>query len=97
MENGKQPVFAQSENWQCDLEKHIQDPKKYGSPSFEGIGLTKREYFAGLAMQGLLSNSEFIKRGSFDFKSSGTKEKVSSIATNISDALLAELEKTKEE
>jgi hypothetical protein len=60
-------------------------------------GLTKREYFAGLAMQGLLSNSEFIKGGSFDFKSRGTEERVSSIATNISDALLAELERTKEE
>jgi len=69
-------------------------------PAFTGIvneahqeGLTKREYFAGLAMQGLLSNSEFIKGGSFDFKSSRTVERVSSIATNISDALLAELEK----
>ena len=58
-------------------------------------GLTKREYFAGLAMQGLLSNSEFIKGGSFDFKSRGTEERVSSIASNISDALLAELGKQK--
>ncbi len=59
------------------------------------LGLTKREYFAGLAMQGLLSNSEFIKGGSFDFKSRGTEERVSSIASNISDALLAELGKQK--
>ena len=60
-------------------------------------GLTKREYFAGLAMQGLLSNSEFIKGGSFDFKSRGTEKRVSSIALNISDALLAELEGTKQQ
>ena len=78
MENGKKPAFY--------------NPNSYSMQGDDGIGLTKREYFAGLAMQGLLSNSEFIKGGSFDFK--GTVERVSSIATNISDALLAELDKT---
>jgi hypothetical protein len=63
----------------------------------DGIGLTKREYFAGLAMQGLLSNPELIKAGSFDFISKGTEKRISQIATNISDALLAELDKTKTE
>ena len=85
MENGKKPAFplGQAENfrWSDGVD----------------LGLTKREYFAGLAMQGLLSNSEFIKGGSFDFKSRGTEERVSSIATNISDALLAELDKSKTE
>ena len=57
------------------------------------IGLTKREYFAGLAMQGLMSNPNFIKPGSFDFKSSGTKERVSSISIKIADELLTQLEK----
>ncbi len=28
----------------------------------EIIGLTKREYFAGLAMQGMLANPQFIER-----------------------------------
>jgi hypothetical protein len=86
MENGKKPAFAQSENWQCDLEKHIQDPKKYGSPSFEGIGLTKREYFAGLAMQGYLN-----ERHSLDNKT------LAEWSVKMADALLAELEKTKKE
>ena len=58
------------------------------------LGLTKREYFAGLSMQGLLSNPELIKSGSFDFISKGTEKRISQIATSISDALLAELEKT---
>lgn len=30
-----------------------------GYPSTTHLGLTKREYFAGLAMQGLLANSAF--------------------------------------
>jgi hypothetical protein len=65
------------------------------SKSFLQKGLTKREYFAGLAMQGLLSNPELIKAGSFDFISKGTEKRISQIATNISDDLLAELDKTK--
>jgi hypothetical protein len=92
MENGKKAAFSK---------EGIFDPNYLGHGSSDGFrskpqtGLSKREYFAGLAMQGLLSNSEFIKGGSFDFK--GTVERVSSIATNISDALLAELDKPKSE
>ncbi len=55
-------------------------------------GLTKREHFAGLAMQGLMSNSEFIKGGSFDFESRKTAERVSRIATKVADELLKQLE-----
>ena len=92
MENGKQPAFAQSENWQCDLEKHIQDPKKYGSPSFEGIGLTKREYFAGLAMQGLLTRVPKRHDSETDLGLQEMKRIVDE-SVIISDALLAELDK----
>lgn len=80
MENGKKPAFY--------------NPNSYFMQGDDGIGLTKREYFAGLSMQGLLSNSEFIKAGSFDFISKGTEKRISQIATSISDALIAELEKT---
>jgi len=68
-----------------------------GNPSITHLGLTKREYFAAMAMQGLLSNPEFIKGGSFDFKSRGTEEKLSSISTQLADELLKKLDKSKSE
>lgn len=46
------------------------------------MGLTKREYFAGLAMQGLLADSE-VNAGS---------ELVAIVAIEYADALLAALE-----
>jgi hypothetical protein len=49
-------------------------------------GLTKREHFAGLAMQGLLSNSGLrLTNGEFIGK-----------AVTCADALLAELDRTKQ-
>lgn len=48
-------------------------------------GLTKREHFAGLAMQGLLA----------DFQVDGTHKEISNVAIKMADALLAELENTK--
>ena len=47
------------------------------------FGLTKREYFAGLAMQGLLSNPERI----------GTADKYAEISIEFADELLKQLEK----
>jgi hypothetical protein len=63
-------------------------------PAFTGIvneayqaGLTKREYFAGLAMQGILaSNTEGLAIGRIDIK--GYAE----MSIMAADALLAELE-----
>lgn len=54
-----------------------------GSPSVTHLGLTKREYFAGLAMQGLLSNSERI----------GTADRYAEISIEFADELLKQLEK----
>ncbi len=55
-------------------------------------GLTKREYFAGLAMQGLLANpSVKWPGGRFSLSIGATV----SDAANIADALIAELEKQK--
>jgi hypothetical protein len=48
-------------------------------------GLTKREYFAGLAMIGLYSMKDAI---------CWTEEDIAKMAVKQSDALLAELEKT---
>jgi hypothetical protein len=47
-------------------------------------GLTKREYFAGLAMQGLLSNPAQIDTTNFEW--------IARHAKGYADALLAELE-----
>ena len=52
-------------------------------PAFVGHGLTKREYFAALAMQGMLSN------GTFEMVNKEITEK----AIAISDALIEELNK----
>ncbi len=83
MENGKRPINARTA-----FNSHgaiTSDFEEYN-------GLTKREYFAGLAMQGLMSNPEFIRGGSFDFESRKTAEKVSSISIKVSDERLKQLE-----
>ncbi len=73
MKNGKQGAFA------C-----VDSQKQYLQE-----GLTKREYFAGLAMQGWIAcQSESFR---------GEANSVASKAVEYADALLAELEKTKEE
>lgn len=52
-----------------------------------GAGLTKREYFAGLAMQGLLSGT-----GNYPIISS-TIMAISTMSVQTADALLEELDK----
>lgn len=83
MENGKRPINARTAfNSHGGITTNFE----------EYNGLTKREYFAGLAMQGLMSNPEFIKVGSFDFKYSKTAERVSSISIKVADELLKQIE-----
>jgi hypothetical protein len=65
-ENKNQPAFA-----------YYSEDEKRDMP-----GLTKREYFAGLAMQGLLANS-------FDYTAQDIVEK----AVQYADKILVELEK----
>ena len=71
MENGKQPItpIFNSEG----MPSYFHD-----EPNF---GLTKREYFAGLAMQGLLANPTGYNIVSW-------KEKVSVDSVAMADALL---------
>lgn len=69
MENGKQGAFAMLDQ----------------NGSFTQYGLTKREYFAGMAMIGLYSMKDAI---------CWTEENIAKMAVKQSDALLAELEKT---
>jgi hypothetical protein len=73
MENGKKLI-------------HSFNSSDYSQGNFDG--LTKREYFAGLAMQGILaSNTEGLAHGHIDI--SGLIQS----AVKATDALLAELEK----
>ena len=56
MNNSDMPAMPQDADWKEDMEKHSADSDRYGAPSFDGIGLTKREAFTMAAMQGMLSN-----------------------------------------
>lgn len=66
-------------------------PNELAAPTNDGYlstcGLTKREYFAGLAMQGMLS-------GEYREATPDQAKWVSKNAVEQADALLAELEKT---
>jgi len=78
MNNGDMPAMAQtnSENI-C---------KQTGTPIHMHMGLTKREHFAGRAMQGILAS---------DTQVVVTQEACVKLAVEHADALLAELEKPK--
>jgi hypothetical protein len=56
-------------------------------------GLTKREWFAGMAMQGLLSNS--YSDGATQPLSTASKFEIAKFAIDQADALIKELEKDK--
>lgn len=87
MKNADKPMYPQSENWQYYMEKHLANPQ-YDHPSLEGIGLTKREYFAAMAMQGLLSN--YIYHGHYG--NSKNIPMVAEIAVQQADELLKQLD-----
>jgi hypothetical protein len=59
------------------------------------LGLTKREYFAGLAMQGILSSQTEMRSNGFSL----TKEEIKYICEEsvlLADELLKQLETTKD-
>ena len=60
-----------------------------GNPSVTHLGLTKREYFAGLAMQGLLASRDWQIEPIND----DTAIVTSVIAVEFADELLKQLEK----
>ena len=61
-----------------------------GSSHVEEKGLTKREYFAGLAMQGLLSNPEWMKEYKGE-KYLMQSDIVAEVAIKTADTILAKL------
>jgi len=95
MKNGNQPIHPQSENWQNDMEKHINTNNQSSAPSLQGIGLTKREYFAGLAMQGLLTRVSSRHGNELDLGILESK-RIASESVYMADALLSELEAEQE-
>jgi hypothetical protein len=79
MENGKQPAYPVTEI-----------SEEYDVDIIETLGLTKREYFAGLAMQGLLTR--FIQEGKTDtcltiFENKRIASEAVIMADNILEAL----------
>jgi hypothetical protein len=60
----------------------------YGEkPELDGDGLTKREHFAAMAMQGQLSNPAILERHGLEAKD------VAKTAVDFADALIAALNK----
>ena len=82
MSNGNMPAMPQSGI--CDSEGNSYDSNDLG-----GGGLTKREQFAAMAMQGILSNNNLIGEvGSIEIE-------VADQSLKYADALLSQLEKAK--
>lgn len=78
----------------ADKPAHPVEPDKLGTTN----GLTKREYFAAMAMQGLLSNSEYLKQLSHNTKtipSFDSNTICAMEAIDMADELLKQLEQTK--
>ena len=73
------------------LGEEIVDSMLDPNGGFTQYGLTKRQYFAGLAMQGLLVNGGMTQGGSTTHSPSG----ISELAVLHADALLEVLAKTK--
>ena len=76
MKNGKKPAFplGQAENFRWS--------------DGTDMGISKREYFAGLAMQGLMTSQNQEGEWRHDIKT------CAEISVKMADALLAELDKT---
>ena len=71
----------------------MENSKRYAFPltdgdAFTNNGLTKREYFAGLAMQGLLSNNTIELPGDDEFEFAEFSE----VCVRYADSLLKQLE-----
>ena len=88
MNNGKQPIsptmYTKFGDGADDYQP-LKDGQKTGWEVKFG-GLTKREYFAGLAMQGTCGNQEFLKT------LNGDPNLVAKACIEIADELLKQLE-----
>lgn len=88
MEKKHQPAFPVEVS--VDGNGNLRGSQTSNFSGFE-MGLTKREYFAGLAMQGLLSNPEWMKEYKGE-KYLMQTDIVAEVAIKTADALLKALE-----
>lgn len=56
-------------------------------------GMTMRQYFAGLAMQGILAGHHQVEYGDIGLKRDPLAEEIAKLSKLIADALIAELSK----
>lgn len=82
MNNADMPAMPTS----TDMAYHAQE-----TPGITGSGLTKREYFAGLALSGMCTDIVTAEERGYD----AGPEQTARDAVKYADALLAELERTK--
>ena len=66
------------------------DPKEWNMPM---EGLTKREYFAAMAMQGILANESFIDRQATEKGNETLNQRIGQVSVMMADELLKALEK----
>ena len=89
MKNADMPAMPAPE----DMDGHYLTPVSMKN-FVQHSGLTKREHFAGLAMQGLLSNHQLvIDMTAAGLKGDEFKRVIAITAIQSADALLAELER----
>jgi len=78
------------------MEKPNKDKQAFASAALSGykylqeFGLTKREYFAAAAMQGILANAELRRR--LEEKNTLEVDYLAQLSLKYADALLIELE-----
>ena len=84
MKNADMPAMPVDRETGSDIDAATSSPSKYGMPT--GLGMSKREYFAAMAMQGLMSNLAEIRREGF------RDEEIEEFAVMRADALLKRLE-----
>lgn len=90
--NGDMPAMPVSSEQGSDIDSAEGSPERYGMPT--GLGLTKREHFAAMAMQGLTANADVMSVLS-ELQSKGKGQLnhlVARMAVEHADALLKALE-----
>ena len=89
MNNGTMPA-APSADIDTRMSREEFENKTGGGRYLPSYGLSKREHFAGLAMQNIINRYNPFESGDFD---SSEYEIVAKNAVGVADALLAELDK----
>jgi hypothetical protein len=93
MKNSEQPITPTTLRQVGDFEYRIATSRDVMESKFltSYFGLTKREYFAALAMQGLLSNPEWMHKDG-NFKMLNDEFDVAVVSVGMADAVLKELD-----